>query len=136
MKVRHFVAFALMLVAAAVAAGCGGGDNSSEPPQELEDSLGFGSGDQAKEVQARVENRISDCMQAQGFEYTPVDPTAARAALTGGSNLSDEDFQKQFGYGIATLYGRGTQQTDPNERIRQALTPADQLAYDLSLIHI
>ena len=49
----------------------------------------------------------------QGFEYMPVDPTAARAALTGVSNLSDEDFQKRFGYGIATLYGRGTHRPIP-----------------------
>jgi len=98
----------------------------------IEDQLGFTqSGIQA--AQAKVETEIAACMKAQGFEYTPVDPTAARAALTGKSNLSDEEFQKQFGYGLATLYGRGTQQTDPNDKIRQSFTPADQLAYDKAL---
>jgi hypothetical protein len=126
----------LPVIGVVLLAGCGGsGDKNANPVSKggsIEDQLGFTqSGIQA--AQATVETGIAACMKAQGFEYTPVDPTAARAALTGKSNLSDEDFQKQFGYGIATLYGRGTQQTDPNDRIRQSLTPADQLAYDRAL---
>jgi len=125
------------LAAAALLAGCGGGggEKNANPGSQggsVEDQLGFTpSGIQA--AQARVETETAACMKAQGFEYTPVDPTAARAALTGKSNLSDEDFQTQFGYGIATLYGRGTQQSDPNARIRQSLSPADQRAYDQAL---
>lgn len=124
------------LAGAALLAGCGsGGDKNANPVSQggsVEDQLGFTqSGIQA--AQARVETAIAACMKAQGFEYTPVDPTAARAALTGKSNLSDEEFQKQFGYGTATLYARGTQQTDPNDRIRQSLSQADQLAYDQAL---
>ena len=133
MKVRHLVALALMMLAAAVVAGCGGDDNSTEPPQELEDSLGFGSGDQAKEVQARVENRIRDCMKAQGFEYTPVDPFAQQQALTGKARITDEEFTRQFGYGISTLFGKGDQQSDPNDRIRTSLSEADRAAYDRAL---
>ena len=132
MKVRHLVALALMLCAAVVAAGCGGDDKSTEPPQELEDTLGFG-GDAAKEVQARVENRISDCMQAQGFEYTPVDPFAQQQALTGKARITDEEFTRQFGYGISTLFGKGNEQSDPNERARQSLSQADRAAYDRAL---
>ena len=119
----------------ALIAGCGGGGKSANPGSQgggVEDQLGFTqSGIQA--AQARAETDIAACMKAQGFEYTPVDPVAARAALTGKSNLSDEDFQAQFGYGIATLYGRGTKQTDPNTVLRQSLTPADRRAYDLAL---
>ena len=132
MKVRHLMALALMLCAAVVAAGCGGDDKSTEPPQELEDTLGFG-GDAAKEVQARVENRISDCMQAQGFEYTPVDPFAQQQALTGKARITDEEFTRQFGYGISTLFGKGNEQSDPNERTRQSLSQADRAAYDRAL---
>jgi hypothetical protein len=132
MKVRHLVALALMLCAAFVAAGCGGDDKSTEPPQELEDTLGFG-GDAAKEVQARVENRISDCMQAQGFEYTPVDPFAQQQALTGKARITDEEFTRQFGYGISTLFGKGNEQSDPNERTRASLSEADRAAYDRAL---
>lgn len=132
MKVRHLVALTLMLCAAVVAAGCGGDDKSTEPPQELEDTLGFG-GDAAKEVQARVENRISDCMQAQGFEYTPVDPFAQQQALTGKARITDEEFTRQFGFGISTLFGKGNEQSDPNERARQNLSQADRAAYDRAL---
>lgn len=124
------------LVCAALLVGCGtGGDKNAKPVSRggsVEDQLGFTqSGIQA--AQARVETDIAACMKTKGFDYTPVDPTSARAALTGGSNLSDEDFQKQFGYGIATLYNRGTQQTDPNDRIRESLSPADRRAYDQAL---
>jgi hypothetical protein len=132
MKVRHLVALALMLFAAALVAGCGGDDKSNEPPQELEDTLGFG-GDAAKEVQSRVENRIRDCMRAQGFEYVPVDPFAQQQALTGKARITDEEFTRQFGYGISTLFGKGNEQSDPNQRIRTSLAEADRAAYDRAL---
>ena len=44
--------------------------------------------------------------------------------------MSDEEFLKQFGYGISTLLGRGNAQSDPNDGIRKALTGADRAAYD------
>ena len=118
---RPLLAFALIALVSVFGAGCGGDDKSAEPPQELEDTLGFG-GDSAKEVQARVENRIGECMKAQGFEYVPVDPFAAQQAITGKARISDEEFTKQFGYGISTLFGKGSQQSDPNERIRNNLS--------------
>ena len=130
---RHrLLVMALMAIAAIAIAGCGGDDKSAEPPQELEDTLGFG-GDNAKEVQARVENRIGECMRAQGFQYQPVDPFAAQQAVTGKARISDEEFTKQFGYGISTLFGKGNQQSDPNERIRNSLSTADLAAYDRAL---
>lgn len=124
------------LAAMALIAGCGGGDEETAGTPagggSVEDQLGFGRLD-SPEAQAKAENTIATCMKAQGFEYIPVDPAAAQAALTGKSNLTDEDFDKQFGYGIATLYGRGTQQSDPNARIRQSLSAADFRAYDSAL---
>ena len=44
-------------------------------------------------------------MKRQGFDYVPVDPFAQQQALTGKARLSDEDFIKEFGYGISTLFG-------------------------------
>jgi hypothetical protein len=132
MKVRHLLTLALMLIAAVFVAACGDDDKSNEPPQELEDTLGFG-GDSAKEVQSRVENRIRDCMKAQGFDYVPVDPFAQQQALTGKARITNEEFQRQFGYGISTLFGKGNEQSDPNERLRRSLSEADRAAYDRAL---
>jgi hypothetical protein len=128
---RHrLLVMALTTIAAIAIAGCGGDDKSAEPPQELEDTIGFG-GDSAKE--ARVENRIGECMRAQGFQYQPVDPFAAQQAITGKARITDEEFTKQFGYGISTLLGKGNQQSDPNERIRSSLSGPDRAAYDRAL---
>jgi len=129
---RNIVALAAMVLVA----GCGGSDEeSADTPSgggSVEEQLGFGRAD-SPDAQAKAENEIAACMRAQGFEYIPVDPVAAQAALTDKSNLNDEDFDKQFGYGIATLYGRGTPQSDPNARIRQGLSAPDLRAYDRAL---
>jgi hypothetical protein len=112
----------------------GSGSSSSSAPAgaSVEDQLGF---DQAGITarQSRVEGRIRDCMKAQGFDYIPVDPFAQRAAVTGATRLSDEDFLKQFGYGISTLWGRGGATADPNQRVRASLGGADRRAYDRAL---
>jgi hypothetical protein len=129
---RRGLVLVLISIVAIAIAGCGGDDKSAEPPQELEDTIGFG-GDSAKEIQARVENRIGECMRAQGFRYQPVDPFAAQQAVTGKARITDEEFTKQFGYGISTLLGKGSQQSDPNERIRNGLSGADRAAYDRAL---
>ncbi len=130
MNARRLIA-ALALVAA-LAAGCGEDEPSTEPPVELEDQLGF-SESGVIERQTRVENLIRDCMKAQGFDYVPVDPLAQQAALTGKAKLTDEEFLEQFGYGISTLFGRGSPQADPNERLRKSLGAADRSAYDRAL---
>jgi hypothetical protein len=121
-----------VVVAATVVAGCGGSDKSNEPPKELEETLGF-SREGTMELQSRVENRIRDCMKAQGFDYVPVDPFAQQQALTGKARVTDEEFTKQFGYGISTLFGKGSSQSDPNDRVRVTLSTADRAAYDRAL---
>ena len=128
------VLMATIAALAVGAAGCGGGgDKSSTTAQgDVEDQLGF-SQTGIVERQSRVEGVIRDCMKAQGFDYIPVDPVAQRAALTGKAHMSDDEFQKQFGYGISTLFGHGTEQSDPNERIRASLSTADRAAYDRTL---
>jgi hypothetical protein len=110
------------------------GDDEPPPRQvvELEDQLGF-SESGVVERQTRVEGVIQACMRAQGFEYVPVDPLAQRAALTGKARMTDEEFLQQFGYGISTMFGRGGNESDPNERIRKSLGAADRAAYDRTL---
>jgi hypothetical protein len=150
--IRMLIA-ALLLSAALGAGACGGDDSSSSESAsrsgaaggagesgasgqrayaDVEDQLGF---DQAGITarQSRVEAAIGQCMKDQGFDYVPVDPLAQRAALLGSTRLSDEDFLRQFGYGISTLWGRGNPQSDPNQRLRASLPPADRRAYDRTL---
>jgi hypothetical protein len=133
---RHckWIATLAVLALAAPMAACGGGGTSAaeQPKGEIEDQLGM---DQAGIMlrQSKVEAVIRDCMKNQGFDYVPVDPYAQRAAITGSSRLSDQDFLKQFGYGISTLWGRGSAQADPNARLRASLGPADRRAYDRAL---
>jgi hypothetical protein len=122
-----------------LAAGCGGSnDKASGPAQQtatggtVEDQLGFTRRGVAA-ASAKVENSIAACMKADGFDYVPVDPVAQQAALTGKANMSDEEYEKQFGYGITTLYGRGSAQSDPNATIRSQLGTADRAAYDRAL---
>jgi hypothetical protein len=129
---RRVASVACMAIALTLAAGCGSDNKSSDNFQELEDQLGFSQAG-IVERQSRVEGAIRDCMKAQGFDYVPVDPFAQRAALTGKARMSDEEFLKQFGYGISTLFGRGDEQSDPNERIRKSLSTADRAAYDRAL---
>ena len=127
------------LAALAVLAGCGGSDNgAATTPQSaatgstVEDQLGFTRKGIAA-ASAKVENAIAACMKADGFDYIPSDPVAQQAALTGKANMSDEEYERQFGYGITTLYGRATAQTDPNATIRAQLGEADRAAYDRAL---
>jgi hypothetical protein len=128
---QRFFLLAFMVAAALLVAACGD-ENKNEAPVELEDTLGF-SREGTQELQSRVENQIADCMKRQGFEYVPVDPFAQQQALTGKARLSDEDFIKEFGYGISTFLGKGNQQADPNEQIKKSLGTADQAAYGRAL---
>jgi len=138
---RFTKALAVLALGATLAlAACGGDDSAPakqdsskrQPSGPVEDQLGFDTaGIMAR--QSRVEADIRECMKAQGFDYVPIDPFAQRAAVTGVSRLSDEDFLDQFGYGISTLWGRGGSQADPNQRLRAGLSPADRRAYDRAL---
>src|SRR4051812_26772567 len=126
------------LISALALSACGGSgnDKTSESQKKsnapIEDQLGFDqAGLMARE--SRAEDAIRDCMKQQGFDYVPVDPFAQRAALLGSSRISDEDFLKQFGYGISTLWGRGRNDADPNERMRASLRGPDRRAYDRAL---
>jgi hypothetical protein len=144
-----YLARALALLGAGLLiAACGGGSDSggasaatpagtsstaaAQSGASVEDQLGFdAAGILAR--QSRVEGTIAQCMKNEGFDYIPIDPLAQRAALVGSSRLSDQDFLKQFGYGISTLWGHGNPQADPNQRLRATLGPADRRAYDRAL---
>jgi hypothetical protein len=124
------------LACVALIAGCGATDPAEKRPSQtggsIEDQLGF-TRNGITAAQAKVENEIATCMKGQGFDYIPGDPVAEQAALTGKPNMSDEEFERTYGHGIATLYGKGSTQSDPNARIRAQLGDADRRAYDRTL---
>jgi hypothetical protein len=121
----------LALVAISISA-CGSGASGGQPPT-IEEQVGLDSQEGLMELETRVEGRIRDCMKSQGFEYVPVDPFARQQALTGKARMTDADFNKQFGYGITTMFGRGTPRADPNDQIRKGLSMQDRAAYDRTL---
>jgi hypothetical protein len=136
---RGRIVLAAIVCLPLLAAGCGESkkDTSSTSSAAatggtIEDQLGFTRKGVAA-ASAKVENSIASCMKAEGFDYVPVDPVAQQAALTGKPNMSDAEYEQQFGYGITTLYGRATAQTDPNAAIRSGLGEADLAAYDRAL---
>lgn len=88
-----------------------------------------------------TEGLIAQCMTAAGFEYVPVDYATARAAMDSNSKpsgLTGDEFRKQFGYGVTTLYaGPATQSTlslgKRNAQYKAGLSTADRVAYDRTL---
>jgi outer membrane murein-binding lipoprotein Lpp len=116
-----------------ILAGCGGGKAPADQVS-LDEQVGLDD-EGLLERQKQAENVISECMKTQGFDYVPVDPQAQKAALVGQAGMSSEDFEKQFGYGITTLYDKRLQQTaiGPNKDIRDRLGDADRAAYDRAL---
>ena len=101
----------------------------------VEDALGFTTEGMLAR-QARAENLIRDCMKAQGFDYVPIDPEAQRNELLGVRGMTEEDFERQYGYGITTLYEQRQEQQKklgPNEAIRAGLSETDRPVYDRAL---
>ncbi|WP_133997769.1 hypothetical protein [Kribbella sp. VKM Ac-2566] len=87
--------------------------------------------------QRRVEDAIAACMKAAGFEYVAVAPEQnAKGKFAEAFSLPPDEFAEQYGYGISTIdwskAGSGDD-SNPNTRIRNALSPAAQKAYDKAL---
>jgi hypothetical protein len=89
--------------------------------------------------QTRVEELVKACMKKAGFDYVPVDPNATKAAVTGTSGLTDDEFRRQFGYGISTVFekvveiSQSSKSVDPNVTYRSRLDSAGQVAFDIAL---
>lgn len=141
----RLAALAGATIAVAVLAGCGGGGAkkaAGPPPPAAANAAEFGLPEaEIVRRQIKVEAQIQTCMKKQGFDYVPVDPATLQAAMQSNSKptgVSEAEFRKQYGYGISTLYDAQLRQAqasqgEPNKKIRAALAPADQAAYDRAL---
>ena len=115
--------------------GCGGDKaDAVKNDESLEEQIGIDD-DGIRLKQTSAENLIRDCMKTEGFDYVPQDPATQEAALLDGRVMSKEDFEKQYGYGITTLYEQRRQLAvaGPNKAIRDSLSEADRKAYDHAL---
>ena len=86
--------------------------------------------------QRKVEDATAACMKTAGFEYVAVPPEQnAKSKFSEAFNLPPDKFAEQYGYGISTIdwSKAGDDDTNPNTKIRSALSPAAQKAYDKAL---
>jgi hypothetical protein len=86
--------------------------------------------------QRKVEDATAACMTTAGFEYVAVPPEQnAKSKFTDAFNLPPDKFAQQYGYGISTIdwSKAGDDDTNPNTKIRAALSPTAQKAYDKAL---
>jgi hypothetical protein len=96
----------------------------------------------------KVETLISQCMREQGFSYTAADFNTVRKGMVADKRMglmTEGQFIKQYGYGVATLYtGRPPQLADGyspgkiglgerNVQLYKSLSAADQVAYNRAL---
>jgi hypothetical protein len=86
--------------------------------------------------QRKVEDATAACMKTAGFEYVAVPPESnPKSKFNDAFNLPADKFAEQYGYGISTIdwSKAGSDDTNPNTKIRSALSPAAQKAYDKAL---
>jgi hypothetical protein len=87
--------------------------------------------------QRKIEESTAACMKAAGFDYVAVPPEAqGKSKFDEAFNLPPDKFAEQYGYGISTIdWGKpsGEEDTNPNNKIRKALSPTAQKAYDKAL---
>ncbi|WP_020386772.1 hypothetical protein [Kribbella catacumbae] len=154
---------ALSLVAVLALAGCGAdGSAADKEPVKSDDKSplaeymgeGFmsGSGGMTRAVrigggpqesseeelakQRKVEDATAACMKAAGFEYVAVPPESeGKSKFDEAFKLPPDKFAEQYGYGISTIDWSkpGEDDSNPNTKIRKALSPTAQKAYDKAL---
>lgn len=127
-------AFFMMIVASC---GKGSGNNALEAAN-VDAPLGLDDAGFALK-QTRVEELVGACMKRAGFDYVPVDPNATKAAIAGTSGLTDDEFLRQYGYGISTILekvveiSQSSSSADPNVVYRSHLDVSGQSAFDKAL---
>lgn len=94
------------------------------------------SADLARRSFGRDQEALEDCMEEQGFEYEPM--SAENLLLDPRSELSADQYARQFGFGISTaseMFQSGgatppsDRDADPNSEMLANLTPSEQEAW-------
>lgn len=103
----------------------------------MEDALGFDEG-AFQEREAKVQEEIRRCMQEQGFDYVPIDASQMKVHRVGPGSDDNTEFRRTKGYGVTTRIAEAQDagpggDSDPNRKIREALSEADKKAYDQAL---
>lgn len=89
-----------------------------------------------------LQEDVAACMNALGFEYTPLDPgpevDEVRTAVDLGLERGTREYAEQFGFGITTddmgFYAlQAAQVDDPNVVYVASLSPAARAEYELAL---
>ncbi|MEV5960623.1 hypothetical protein AB0L70_02590 [Kribbella sp. NPDC051952] len=88
--------------------------------------------------QRKVEDATAACMKTAGFEYVAVPPESQpKGKFNDAFNLPPDKFAEQYGYGVSTIdwskAGPNSDESNPNTKIRNALSPTAQKAYDKAL---
>jgi hypothetical protein len=130
---------------------CAAGAHAASPDKNaLPGTEEFGmSKKELVQATEKVESLIAQCMRDQGFEYLPADYATVRRGMTADKSLpgvTEKEFVAQYGFGVSTLYtGLAPQLNggyspaklglgDRNIEIYKNLSPADQVAYNRSLL--
>jgi hypothetical protein len=143
---RRAWALAALAVMGVGLAACGGGGSDSKTSNSSNGQAQYGSeefGLTMDELAQKIdqgEQLIGECMTAAGFEYVPVDFERVKEGMDADKSapgLNDEEFVKQFGFGISTQAdhpGREIGLGEQNILIYDALTPEEKVAYDHTLL--
>jgi hypothetical protein len=76
---------------------------------------------------------IADCMRDEGFEYIPLGDVHFAAPHDEAWALPADEFTASYGYGISTIRTQVDRPEDPNEAIRESMTPAELEAYQVAM---
>jgi hypothetical protein len=131
--------------AASGSAGTGAEPGADEEPQPspIEEFMGWDvrrpteMSEEDVQRNREVEDRIVECMGAEGFEYIAQDPSADPAGLSELDALPPDEFAAQYGYGITTIDREAAfdraREADPNTAIVDGLSEAARRQYNEAL---
>jgi hypothetical protein len=108
-------------------------------PSPLEEFMGWDPSlrtemsEEDLQQQREVEERIVECMRAEGFEYVAQDPAVDPTGLSDLNALPPDEFAAQYGYGITTIDRAAAfeqaREADPNTAILDELSDAARRQY-------